>query len=671
MKLAIVSIAIAQLLLSRYFLRLGNAVLAMIIINVCSINYSLAQEIDQSATNNDSSAIKNIQDSSKVTQSINPEDTVLYEPLPFHGNMRESGYYIRTVKQDMGLDDYADIQEYLEWQLPAYPLFLGGFGLNNSLSIFGGNSTGIGVAFNGRNFGDLEYNTLNLSQIATEFFESIEVYIGSDAAILSDNGSTMLINVQEIKYNTRLPYTRLWFNQAGYGSLAADGVFSQNLMRNVNFTMGFRAHTSDNRYDNESINSWNVRGQLRISPDERTTISISEIFTNYGMGLSGGVDLQSSEDIYDEVAAQSLFGGSSDRTVRHDLSINATRFFDDDTTLIANASLYLSHTSWENWLDSKMMMTDSSQRKFGHLSRWFGANFKLDKIFASLFKISTGAEIRSVATEESVFNAGYEGIATSIFGRSELKISELLNISGGLRLFDNAGMTGLNFGAKGMIDLGKIKLTADLSRFERIPNLAEGLQLKKEGHNLINGELMYEDIGYILRFGVYFRNIENHIKINSSATEGVQLYKFENTGTTDMSGAYIMLNARVFDDFAINMILLNSDLPNDELPSLYGKLSIYYEMQVVNSILRLGIESSAMSEKRGYSYIPFYRAWDESESAIGNQFSGITAFARAKLGNAFVRISFENALGNNYYYVALHPMYEQVFRLSVAWSFFD
>ncbi len=49
---------------------------------------------------------------------------------------------------------------------------------------------------------------------------------------------------------------------------------------------------------------------------------------------------------------------------------------------------------------------------------------------------------------------------------------------------------------------------------------------------------------------------------------------------------------------------------------------------------------------------------------------GITIFATLKLGEAYLRISYNNIL-SHIYYVPYYPVYNGNFRLQVAWAFFD
>jgi uncharacterized membrane protein YwaF len=53
------------------------------------------------------------------------------------------------------------------------------------------------------------------------------------------------------------------------------------------------------------------------------------------------------------------------------------------------------------------------------------------------------------------------------------------------------------------------------------------------------------------------------------------------------------------------------------------------------------------------------------------QTTGLTLYTFMRLGNAVVKLDFENVLNAGYYYISFYPERGQILKLSVAWSFFD
>ncbi|MBK7032063.1 MAG: hypothetical protein IPH49_02045 [Ignavibacteria bacterium] len=55
----------------------------------------------------------------------------------------------------------------------------------------------------------------------------------------------------------------------------------------------------------------------------------------------------------------------------------------------------------------------------------------------------------------------------------------------------------------------------------------------------------------------------------------------------------------------------------------------------------------------------------------GDQYDGLNVFLMAIVGNATVRASYENILGQRWYTTSYAPEITRAIRLSVDWSFFD
>ena len=61
----------------------------------------------------------------------------------------------------------------------------------------------------------------------------------------------------------------------------------------------------------------------------------------------------------------------------------------------------------------------------------------------------------------------------------------------------------------------------------------------------------------------------------------------------------------------------------------------------------------------------------ESRITEGITNNGIDIFANARLGNATVKLTFQNLLNSEYFQVPLYPNLGRNLRFSVFWSFFD
>jgi hypothetical protein len=106
-------------------------------------------------------------------------------------------------------------------------------------------------------------------------------------------------------------------------------------------------------------------------------------------------------------------------------------------------------------------------------------------------------------------------------------------------------------------------------------------------------------------------------------------------------------------------------------PLIYGGISGYYHINISRSEAQVGLEFECISEFKGYSYFPGYGGYYTNPYKSNFQNNGINVFARLKLGNAYVRLEFRNALGSNYYYVPFYPELGRHFRFIVNWAFLN
>ena len=182
----------------------------------------------------DNNNIKNSNDTLQTQDVVSDDKVEVIDtipssiPLTGHGSLSISSDIekIKLNKRDLAFINYVSMPEIIYDQLPVYPLSLGGHGLFNHFSVFGGMPSGINFKYNGRDLSYLETGLFNPVQIPVEFLENIAFLTGSDAVIFGNNSSGALINIQEIRYNTAVPYTRMWLSQSAEDLFSVDGIFS-------------------------------------------------------------------------------------------------------------------------------------------------------------------------------------------------------------------------------------------------------------------------------------------------------------------------------------------------------------------------------------------------------------------------------------------------------------
>jgi len=630
-----------------------------------------------------------LSDSVSVEKSV-PLDTIPpSNPLVSHGSLftLTENNTTKISKQDIQYINYANFPDILKRKMRQFPLFTGGYGEFNSFSIFGGNPRNISVAFNGRAIDDFAFSTLNLSQIAPEFMENAEILTGTDAIIYSNDASSALINLQEIMYNTKYPYTKMWISEANFDYISADGIFSQNFTKNWNFTFGFRTQTSSGRYENSWLDSWNVRALLRWNPSDRTSISLVDYFTNQGFGTTGGIE-NTGEDYCDDLIAFPIYEQVDERVFRHDLTLSLTSILDKDSSHAISGSIFLSNSDWDRRRSIDMLISESDSSLFYSNSTFFvGANAKYENNLLEFTKLTIGGDFRYIALDGTDYIESFSGLSASAFGRLKLNFTKDLSLSGGIRLKAQHEKYAASLGGKIEYNLSHdILISADISYSERFPSASEGLSLNNEKNFLGLFRFIWESKESSLSFTAFGRQVFSPLMAEPVYNTSGLLINTQGYNSTDITiaGATLEVTTTLTESLLLNadklivggwaniQLSMGDDSSNKRFPVFYGGMELYYELEIGRSQARIGASIELLSSFKGESFFPIKRTYFASDIEKGFSTNGTELFATARLGsNAYVKLSLENPLSQCYYYIPIHPMYEMNFKLSVSWSFMD
>ncbi|MFP4529479.1 MAG: putative porin [Candidatus Kapaibacterium sp.] len=617
-------------------------------------------------------------DSAKSSTQI--PDSLLSIPLMRHG----SAAIIPDIadfefdRRNIPLNDYLTLSEIAEQKFPIYPMNLGSFGNMNMLSVFGGSPREMIYMYDSRPVSTPSAGLMNPSIFPVEFLESVELLSGTSAAVLTGRSAAM--NISEVRYNTEAPYTRIWFADAGFDLLGADAIFSQNFAPDWNFTFGFRSLSSTGRYDNSWLESWNVRALVRWNLSPYTNISLTENFTNHGIGTNGGIDPAGSPDVFDDLDARVNYEGLNERQFRHDLTLNMTSIFDRDTTRALSARLFFSAIDHDRHRPRELVMSvayPNLQSQFSELYGGFAADYEHE--FYEILYIKTGGIIQFTDFPATEYSDDFSGYTRSAYIFSTVRPHPLFEFDYGIRFNEEPRHGFISFGGTARLMLSdSAEIELDYSRSGRAPSPYEGLDLDSEIITLatISADVRMNSFGF--RGGVFYRSTDNLISSAAMyAEEGLVVNTSSfNNGRLNTAGAYAEIKCNPIDNIYLEAFgqAYFSQL-NDEairlFPEFYGGITAYYEVRVGESLLRLGGQSKFITSFRGLHYFPLTYDYYLSEYRSNPAVAGIDVFARARLGNAFIKASFANALSSGYYYVPVYPMLDRNIRLSVSWAFMN
>lgn len=584
------------------------------------------------------------------------------------------------IKKGSFLDiHYTSYKEIFERKLPVNILSQGSFDYFSNFSSMGSLPTGNSIKFNNRTLNSLDFPSYNLSAISPEFAENAEFMIGSDAIVFGDNSTGSLLNIQEIRYNTSKPFTRLWFSEGGNEYLAADGVFSQNFAPDWNFTFGFRNSNNDGRFNDTWINLWTIRGILRYNPNNYRSISLVHNYTNYGMGTGGGVNYDSVTSIYENISAFSFYPSMNEREFRHDLTLTYTDTFDSLSIQAVHISAYLTRSEWDRKQGDvfRFDTNDTLGNVFSYYNMLYGANFSYELEFIKDNFIKIGGDFNYYSFDETYMYNEYRNFQTALFGHLRLNFTDNLGLSGGARLTNKYDKVSLALGSKLHYQYSDfIELFADASYSERIPEISEGFSLKNEKNLLlIVGNHSKIDSLTNFEFTAFYRLQKDPVvvyvdKLNNTPA-GIT---FKNEETYAAYGANIKFSSQLFNliNYQVIANLNITDLSYTDkkiLPALSSIINLYYELNTGRSILRLGTEGKFASSFNGLRFIPFYKVYTISDYNNDAGLYYLNPYAFVKLGDATIRIMFENVLDNKYYDIAIAPGNGRNLRISFSWTF--
>lgn len=607
----------------------------------------------------------------------------LFEPLRNHGALflLPDTSFDRVEKQDFQLLNYTGMLDVIDAKIPLFQLTQGYYGMMSNVSVYGGSAHDNTLMFNGHSVNDIPTGLMYLEQFPVEFTDGAEVVTGMNAVILAGSASGVATNLREVRFNTKTPFTRIWYTQGGYGFGGSNGILSQNISSNMNATVGYRRLGADGRYSNQWLDAWNVYGLLRWNLNEKTNVSYTHIFTNYATGLNGGVDPRTTTDIGDEVTANVRYTDLSERIYKHQGTLLLTQALAADTTSIFSASVYGENTIHKKERDTLLYVNNTDTLRTATITNYrFGGSIRYDQVLLGGLTLRAGgnAEFRSINTSQ--YNESFDGLALTGHILLNYELDSHLKSRVGLR-YNSIGQTVAIPSIGGALEFTSsiFTLIVDASQSDRLPTVTEGLGLLPEHHTLAFAKLqVHLPEQTTTSLTAFVRYVDNPIIPIPEYVDTTLLVKnttFSNQTNKQVFGGILEANT-LWNSFVIKGNLLSSiqyiNNQKEQLyPALLANVQARYEYKTGTSLLYAGISLQARTGFQGEWFIPINWSYAKADVTHSAAYNGIDLLAGAKLGNAFIKVTFQNILGTRYTTLSTFPQNDRNLRLSVAWSFFD
>lgn len=615
----------------------------------------------------------------KVNSGVKTDTTHynFYKPLHLHGSLSKIAPSHSIGKEDIRPSAQFGLYDVLMDNMLLTSLSLGGIGLNNSVSQYGSGRRDISLRFNGRSFDDRVFGGFNIEQFPVETAERIEIFTGTEAVILGDNSSGLLLNVQEMSHDSKTPFTRLRYGQTSYNFVASEGEFSQNFSPNWNFTFGFRRHVTDGRFLNSWVDMWNVHGKLRWNPQSNIQVSLSNIFTNYGAGTNGGLN-DTTPSVSNTITATVNYADMNERVFRHDITLSGT-MINTDTSIVQNANIYFTHSLWNRDRGSALFLGfNDTVRTSSFIERIAGITYKTEFLPSEALSATIGGEGELLFIEKAAYHTGFSGTNLSGYFLGNLKLKESVRLTSGIRVRLSDGKFLSSIGGKLMIKpTEQFNFGGDFSISSRAPSIIEGLALNSEKNVLLIGFAEWNKDSFQSKAEFFVRNTSDIIIATPFYNNNTVVNTFSsNAGDrTAMGGniavSYTIDRLRLFGNAIIQKSTING-IEEGRFPAAKASIGVSYTQQFGRSTVHGGISTTVFSSNYGERYIPQTNSSIYINTADNDfGYDGVSAFIGAKLGNAFVQFSLRNILDASYWNTSVYPNLDRHIRISVNWAFFD
>lgn len=572
---------------------------------------------------------------------------------------------------------YRSLPELLARSTTALPRSLGGFGQHNAISFMGEDPSAQLYSMHGRRLMEPWSGALHLEQITPEGLERIEVAHGTDAIGLGAGMSLHAINLQQIVYNTATPITRMWYTQGGGELIAGDVTLSQNVAPGFNATLGIRRSGAVGRYDRTDFDVWNLRAALRWTPSDRTHMLVSYDLASLNTDLWGGVQDSVQADI-SETTSLPVYAALRDESRRHDVQMTATQILSDDRASQVTGSVYLSLTDMLRQRDSTLRVDDADPGSWLTMhGRMLGAQVRYQQRLG-IVNVRTGASVDVLTNDATVYANKIDDVQYQAWGHAVFAFSSTMDLRAAGRIASMFGKVLPGGGAAFRwrpVDGWQVHVDASFA--SRAPTAAEGLGLDPERHVLLLGgmNVMVQDLD--LHIDVFHRTIDDVLRsLPTPNAEGRTVATTTvNGGTRRILGMTAMASARWWNlrfDPVVRVMRSDLDGTDDErLPLFSGQLSVAYVYDTGVNSVRFGATIGVLSEHTPSGYVPL--TWSTVPGGRRQPLvtNGLDLHLTALVGNASVRLAWENVIGTPWYTVSGYPEIARNVRLSVNWSFFD
>lgn len=599
---------------------------------------------------------------------FHPIDTGLGRPDP----LPLDNVTLEITKRDAYHTQYRGLSELLARQSGAFPVLLGGFGQSDGISMYGASIADLRWMHQGRRLADPWTQSMQADLLSMEGLERVSLLVGSEAIGLAASPGLTVLSLQEAQLSSPTPYFRWWYSQGVGDFIATDVIASQNVAPNLNITLGVRRSGALGEFARTDYDAWNFRTQVRYTASERTSIAFVHQSTSHNSDLWGGVRLDVEGASLSTASAIPVYANLRDETRRHDIALTALHRLSDSSSSIS-ATVWYDYTSLLRLRDSTLVPTQDD----------FLGNVSVGGAGGILVRYNQRTGFGTIRLGVAADHAEHGGTLwaqagndtrVSAFAHLDVPIGRHLTFRGASRFDrsdDGTAIPGIGAGLVWSVDSTLI-LRADASTTD-VPTSAVDGVVNPERHTLF-----LADVRQTLSTGWW--SAAAWMRLTGDAHQSVVVPVASGGlpfGVTTTNGPVeTRLGALVRGRFALASlywipVVRAERTSTSSSVDLQGELSVRWRYNVAPSWVEIGLRGIVFAPTTLDRFIPTSWRFVRGTRTRAWVTNGLDAELVANVGNASVRLSYENILNQPFSTVEGHPAYGGNFRLSVTWAFFD
>ncbi len=539
------------------------------------------------------------------------------------------------------------------------------------------------ILIDGVPISDPQYGAVNFNFIPSEFIDHIEYSSNGDA--LTWNNSAGVLNIVTKTYATIKPYTKLRYFQASNDHLVSDGIFSQNISRQLNFMAAFQNEGTSGRFFNSDYSAWNLREKLQWKSDGGTTLILTHIFNQGQFSINGGVNVDSTQTdlLFDENRATLMNLNSYEKQTRHDIYLIAGIPYDKDTIQEGIFRVYYNYQFREYWDGDRILIPTVTTIRNDYKTERTGISYDHEiRITSMPINISSSVE----RLQNEITNTTLP-LQTTIFrlgGLTRIESGGLISmrLSGGYQqdLDQRASLAScLQYGTE-------LHFTP-VENFSILGGINHGPSF--QWLNAIAAGYTTPSILTTFNLGVNFRNsfmaltasldhkLLSHWPIPGTVDATfAPIFDFSDREKISLVSLSLVLNYWHFvfeNKSSLTIRQWTSDAMNKTNPLLFGNTGFYFDGHVVGQLdARAGFRLRYSQENSLLTYNWQTRLYSYTQTTLSrSSWAVLDAVLVGKIGSAILSLTWENLTDENYYIVPFYPMQDRQLRISLSWEFLD